>query len=73
METAKIPQPGAIVLGPFYSDGRPGVGIIRPVGRELWTRVGNGYVPVEIIAGDRARGGYRPETLTETVYKAVRS
>lgn len=55
--------PGVLVLGPFYSDGRNGVGVIVKPGRPLWTRVGHGYVPVKILNGDRASGGYRPEGL----------
>lgn len=56
--------PGTVVIGPFYSDKRGGVGIVRAQGRLLWTRVGEGYTPVEVIIGDRINGGYRPESLT---------
>jgi hypothetical protein len=66
-------KPGALVLGSFYSDGREGVGIIVARGRELWTRVDEGYVPVRVIAGDRVAGGYRPENLTATIYQAVKA
>lgn len=57
-------QPGAIVWGRFYSDGRYGVGrVVAPSGREIWTRVGEGYTPVRVIKGDRASGGYRTDEL----------
>jgi hypothetical protein len=59
------PAPGTIVAGPFWS-GDPtckGVGVVVKRGRQLWTQVSEGYVPVEVIVGDRASGGYRPKTL----------
>jgi hypothetical protein len=66
--------PGTLVLGPFYSDDHQGVGVIVARGRELWTQVGEGYVPVRVIAGDRVPGGYRPESLTAiTTYRAVKA
>ena len=69
--TANI-APGTIVLGPFWSDGdRMGVGIVVERGHRLWTRVDEGYVPVMVINGDRINGGYRPESLIPTTYKAV--
>lgn len=43
------------------TDGRPGV--ITERSYTFWTRVGEGYVPVRVIRGDRINGGYRPETL----------
>jgi hypothetical protein len=57
-------EPGTVVTGPFFSDGSTGVGIVRSRGRALWTRVADSYVAVEVIAGDRISGGYRPESLT---------
>jgi hypothetical protein len=55
--------PDTVVAGPFFSDGSTGVGIVKAQGRELWTRVGEGYVPVLVVVGDRCPGGYRAETL----------
>jgi hypothetical protein len=63
--------PGTLVLGPFYSDGRQGCGVIAKRGRELWTQVSEGYVPVMPIAGDRVRGGYRRENLIVTAYSVT--
>lgn len=57
-------EPGTVVLGPFYSDGREGVGVVVKRGRELWTRVPDEYVPVRPVKGDRVRCGYRPVSLT---------
>ena len=65
-------EPGMIVLGPFWSDGEHlGVGIVVKRGRSLWTRVGEGYVPVKVINGDCVPGGYRPEGLIATGYRAT--
>ena len=55
--------PGTLVSGPFYSDGKRGAGRVVARGRELWTRVGIDYVPVKVLVGDRASGGYRPQDL----------
>lgn len=56
-------EPGDVVIGPFYSDGRPGKGVVVAPGRPLWTRVPADYVPVRVTEGDRVPGGYRPENL----------
>lgn len=57
-------QPGTVVTGPFYADESLGVGVIAKCGRSLWTQVGEGYVPVRIIQGNRASGGYKADGLT---------
>lgn len=62
--TEPIIEPGTIVSGQFFSNGNYGIGIVAAVGRPLWTRVPEGYVPVKIVTGDRIDGGYRPEGLT---------
>jgi hypothetical protein len=59
-------EAGCVVAGAFWShspDAR-GVGIVVKRGRELWTQVPDDYVPVRVVVGDRARGGYRPADLT---------
>lgn len=63
MAAATVIKPGSYVTGRFYSDGRYGVGIVVERGRPLWTRVGEGYVPVRVIKGDRIDGGYNPDDL----------
>lgn len=57
-------EPGTVVVGPFWSDGRQGVGVVVPRGRMLWTRTTAPYVPVRILNGDRIPGGYDPADLT---------
>lgn len=57
-------EPGTVVAGPFYGYGQhDGVGVIVARSRELWTQVGEGYVPVRVIVGDRCNGGYKPANL----------
>lgn len=63
---------GTLVLGPFYSDGHQGAGVVVARGRELWTQVGAGYVPVRVIAGNRVSGGYSPDSLIETAWRVTR-
>lgn len=67
-------KPGDTVMGPFYSDTGDdqarGVGVIVARGRELWTQVPLDYVCVRVLAGDRASGGYRPESLRRANFKA---
>lgn len=63
---------GTLVTGPFFSSGAQGTGVIVKRGREIWTRVGEGYVPVKVISGDRCSGGYRRSSLTDTGYKVTR-
>lgn len=66
-------EPGETVFGPFWSDDdRPrGIGIVVASGREVWTRVPEGYVAVRVIVGDRVNGGYKPESLRPSPSKAV--
>jgi hypothetical protein len=63
-DTTNEPEPGAVVTGPFFSDESLGVGVVVKRGRPIWTRVGEGYVPVRVLKGDRASGGYNPEHLS---------
>jgi hypothetical protein len=56
-------RPGTVVIGPFFSDGSRGVGIVRERGQRGWRAVGGEYQPVEILVGDRINGGYRPASL----------
>jgi hypothetical protein len=59
-------QPGTVVSGPFWSHSpdAKGVGVVVEQSRQLWTQVGDGYVPVKVLVGDRSRGGYRPDALS---------
>jgi hypothetical protein len=55
---------GDIVLGPFFSDGRTGVGICdRQAKRGLLKGVGKGYAPIRVLVGDRVDGGYATELV----------
>lgn len=55
---------GTRVIGPFVlePDGyhSPGVGVVDPRVMDGWSTV---YVPVRVLDGDRASGGYRPAEL----------
>ena len=72
LKQAKKLEPGRIVIGRFFSDRSEGVGIVTRRGRELWTQVDDGYVPVRVITGNRCNGGYRIEDLRATEWKAHR-
>jgi hypothetical protein len=58
-------RPGTVVIGPFFSDGTRGVGIVREraAGTRSWRAVPAEYQPVEVLVGDRINGGYRPAAL----------
>lgn len=67
-------QPGDTVFGPFWSDSprNPrGLGIVTEPGRALWTRVPDGYLAIRVIVGDRASGGYAPDTLRPAPFDCV--